>query len=560
MNGDGFDDVIVGETDGFGSSTGLTSSYIVFGEATASVTRVGTSGNDRLFGGDFDDSLDGGAGADAMHGGLGNDFFIVDNAGDAAVEVADAGTDTVLSSISYRLAANVENLTLSGAANIDATGNELNNTILGGAGDNRLDGQAGADTMHGGFGNDVFIVDNAGDAAVEVADAGIDTVLSFHLLRASRQCREPDARRLRQYRRYRQRVNNTILGGAGDNRLDGRAGADTMHGGLGNDLFIVDNAGDTTVEVADAGIDTVVSSISYRLALNVENLTLAGAANIDATGNELNNTILGGAGDNRLDGQAGADAMHGGFGNDVFIVDNAGDAALEVADAGVDTVVSSVSFMIAANVENFTLSGAANIDATGNELNNTILGGAGDNRLDGQGGADAMHGGLGNDFFIVDNAGDAAVEVADAGIDTVLSSISYRLAANVENLTLTGSANIDATGNSSANVLKGNTGRNRLSGGDGEDVLNGGDGNDRLNGGAAEDVFVFGDNDGRDRITDFHNGSDTIDLTAVDEVTRFRDLEITDTDSGVLIDYGNGTIQLDDVTSASIGRGDFIFA
>ena len=189
--------------------------------------------------------------------------------------------------------------------------------------------------------------------------------------------------------------------------------------------------------------------------------------------------------------------------------------------------------MITANVENLTLAGAANIDATGNDLNNTILGGAGDNRLDGQGGADAMHGGLGNDFFVVDNAGDAAIEVADAGIDTVLSSISYRLVANVENLTLTGSANIDATGNSSANVLKGNTGRNRLSGVDGEDVLNGGDGNDRLNGGAAEDVFVFGDNDGRDRITDFHNGSDTIDLTAVDEVTRFRDLEITDTDSGV---------------------------
>ena len=100
-----------------------------------------------------------------------------------------------------------------------------------------------------------------------------------------------------------------------------------------------------------------------------------------------------------------------------------------------------------------------------------------------------------------------------------------------------------------------------LNGGDGEDVLNGGDGNDTLIGGADADVFVFGDNDGADLVTDFENGSDTIDLTAVDDVSRFRDLDITDTGGGVLIDYGNGTIELDDVASAaSIGRGDFIFA
>ena len=208
----------------------------------------------------------------------------------------------------------------------------------------------------------------------------------------------------------------------------------------------------------------MLSSISYRLAANIENLTLSGAANIDATGNELNNTILGGAGDNRLDGQAGADAMHGGFGNDVFIVDNAGDATVEVADAGIDTVLSSISYALDANVENLTLAGSANIDATGNDVNNTILGGAGDNRLDGRAGADTMHGGLGNDLFIVDDAGDTTVEVADAGVDTVVSSISYRLALNVENLTLAGAANIDAIGNELNNTILGGVGDNRLDG------------------------------------------------------------------------------------------------
>ena len=349
MNGDGFDDVIVGETDGFGSSTGLTSSYIIFGEATASVTRVGTSGTIACSAEISTTASMAVPAPTRCMAASGNDLFIVDNAGDAAVEVADAGTDTVLSSISYRLAANVENLTLSGAANIDATGNELNNTILGGAGDNRLDGQAGADAMHGGFGNDFFIVDNAGDAAVEVADAGTDTVLSSISYALAANIENLTLSGSANIDATGNDLNNTILGGAGDNRLDGQAGADAMHGGFGNDVFIVDNAGDATVEIADAGIDTVQASISYALAVNVENLTLAGSANIDATGNDVNNTILGGAGDNRLDGRAGADTMHGGLGNDLFIVDDAGDTTVEVADAGVDTVVSSISYALVVN-------------------------------------------------------------------------------------------------------------------------------------------------------------------------------------------------------------------
>ena len=104
--------------------------------------------------------------------------------------------------------------------------------------------------------------------------------------------------------------------------------------------------------------------------------------------------------------------------------------------------------------------------------------------------------------------------------------------------TLTGIENL--TGGSGGDTLTGDAAAN---------VLDGGDGDDTLTGGADADVFVFADDDGADFVTDFENGSDTIDLSAVDDVSRFRDLDITDTGSSVLIDYGSGTIELDDVAT-----------
>ena len=129
---------------------------------------------------------------------------------------------------------------------------------------------------------------------------------------------------------------------------------------------------------------------------------------------------------------------------------------------------------------------------TGNSAANTLIGGAGNDILDGGAKGDTMLGGAGNDIYTVDNAADVVTELGGEGIDGVSSSITYTLGANVENLTLTGSALINATGNTSDNILAGNSANNTLTGGAGNDTLDGGAGADTLVGGTGSDTYVLG--------------------------------------------------------------------
>jgi len=295
-------------------------------------------------------------------------------------------------------------------------------------------------------------------------------------------------------------LDNTLTGNSGNNILDGRAGADTMIGGLGNDTYLVDNSGDIVTERPNEGLDTVNASVTHVLSANVENLTLIGTGAINGTGNALANTLIGNAANNVLNGAAGADRMSGGGGNDTYFVDDAGDVIMEWSGNGTDSVFASVSHALASNVENLTLTGSANVNATGNWAANIITGNTGNNVLDGGTDADRLAGGGGNDTYYVDNAGDAVVENADEGTDSVYSSVSLTLAAYVENLTLTGIWSLNATGNSLANVLTGNTGANILNGLGGADTMAGGTGNDTYYVDDAGDVVNDWSNAGTDTV------------------------------------------------------------
>ena len=309
-----------------------------------------------------------------------------------------------------------------------------------------------------------------------------------------------------------------IYGFGGNDAIDGGAGDDIMIGGAGNDTYTVSSPNDRVVEIADEGDDLVNSSVSYVLPGNVERLTLSGTATIDGTGNDLDNiltgnskanTLVGLEGNDTLDGKGGADTMLGGLGDDTYVVDSAGDVVTELIGEGIDTVRSSVAYVLGQNVENLVLTGSSGISGTGNALDNTITGNSGANTLrghegndyiNGGSGNDTMIGGAGDDTYIVGSTGDVVTELANEGQDSVHSSVTYTLSANVENLTLTGTGAINGTGNGADNVLIGNSGKNTLSGLAGDDWLEGKGGVDTLTGGAGNDIYVMARSYGADTV------------------------------------------------------------
>lgn len=242
---------------------------------------------------------------------------------------------------------------------------------------------------------------------------------------------------------------NNLDGRAGNDVLRGWSGADTMIGGPGNDTMYVENTRDTVIEKTNEGSDTVSSSITYTLPINVEKLILTGATAINGIGNNLANVLTGNSAANQLNGQAGNDTLDGGAGNDT---------------------------------------------------------------LTGWSGADTMKGGLGNDLYYVENVGDVVTEILSQGIDTVSSRLTYTLPANVENLTLTATDVINGTGNELANVITGSSAANQLNGGAGNDTLDGGLGANRLTGGTGNDVFKFTSMGPVDVIVDYNVANDTIQL------------------------------------------------
>lgn len=342
-------------------------------------------------------------------------------------------------------------------------------------------------------------------------------------------------------------LNDTILGLAGNDTIDGGGGTDRMEGGAGNDTYTVDrfvddgrdSNDDLIVELAGGGTDRVNALVDYRLAAEVENLTLLGAAAV-GIGNALANQLIGNAVANQLWGLDGNDTILGDAGND-FIDGGAGD----------DTLVGG--------------DGADN-----------IVGGDGIDRLDGGIGADRLEGGAGSDVYIIDTFSDdgnsanddVAVEAAGGGTDAATASVSYVLAAEIENLTLSGTSAINGTGNLLTNTITGNAAANVLSGLDGNDTINGAGGNDTLDGGNGSDTLDGGVGDDQlfgGAASDTLKGSAGIDLlvggagkdtlTGGADADTFRFLwadTTLNTNLDRITDFVSGTdkIDLDPVTMA----------
>ena len=262
-------------------------------------------------------------------------------------------------------------------------------------------------------------------------------------------------------------------------------------------------------------------------------LSATGTTSISLTGNAFAQQIEGNAGTNTLDGGGGADTMVGFAGSDTYKVDNAGDVIVEAAGEGSDSVLSTVSYTLAAgqSIETFSAADAAAttaINLSGNELAQRINGNAGDNILDGGAGNDTLYGLGGNDTYRVDAAGDEVNESAGQGFDTVIASASYVLKFGSEvELVKTSNAlattAIDLTGNSTAQRIEGNAGVNILTGASGADTLFGGGASDTLDlgSGTDKDVVLYtsvGESTGaaRDVVLNLDlNGEDRIDLASI---------------------------------------------
>ncbi len=487
---------------------------------------TGNSGANNLVGGVGNDTLEGKGGDDTLTGGSGNDVYIISNQA-GIVEAENSiinGNDTVLSSVSYTLPANVENLTLTGSGLIDGTGNALNNNLVGNGrnniltgdeGSDTLDGGAGNDTLRGGLGDDYYVIAQLGDKIEgETSVGGIDTVVSslnyrlganLENLVLTRNALQGTGNTLNN-KIVGNNLGNTLNGGNGSDTLDGGAGDDTLIGGNADDFYLVDSANDVITETATGGnLDVVQASVNYTLGANLEKLILApGTDNLEGFGNTLKNILVGNDGNNFLDGGTGGDTMEGGKGNDTYLINEVSDIVTEKTGEGIDTVETEINnYTLPLNVDNLNLAekdtilvGTGNTLPNvliGNSYNNTLNGNTGNDTLDGGVGNDTLNGGTGNDIYYVDSVGDVITgEGTDVSPDLVISSVTYTLPLNVEHLNLVGSLNLSGTGNDSNNNIIGNTGNNTLNGGIGNDSLTGGAGNDSLIGGTGDDTLDGG--------------------------------------------------------------------
>ena len=353
--------------DGAVAGTGNGSDNVLAGNAADNILS-GLGGNDTLYGDAGNDTLYGGQGLDRLYGGQGDDQLFGEDGDDTLY--GDDGNDIL-------------------------RGGSGNDVLSGGAGDDTLDGGTGLDRMSGGDGDDVYYVDNAGDIVTEYHNGGLggyDKVFSTVSYTLSDSVE--DLTLLGGATNGTGNASNNVLTGNDlNNTLSGMDGNDVIYGGGGNDTLYGGDGWDRLY--GGSGNDTLYGGDTYD--------TLSGDDGDDKLyGENGDDWLMGGAGNDVLDGGTGADRMEGGDGNDVYYVDNAGDAVTEyvsLGQGGRDRVVASIDYALGQNVEDLTLIGTA-IRATGNALDNVIIGNQMANVINGQSGNDRLTGGGGADLFI----------------------------------------------------------------------------------------------------------------------------------------------------------------
>jgi len=447
VNGDGFADLIVGAhgADPNGSYSGA--SYVVFGKAGGfgrdiSLSSLNGSNGFKLSGVAADDRS---GRSVASAGDVNGDGFA-----DLIVGASGAGVTNGASYVVFGkaggFAANIDMASLDGAAGfqlIGAPNDGSGSSVASGDvnGDGFADLIVGAERMRpfsisqqvgGGyvvFGTapDTAVLRSGSDGSQAIRGGAFNDILAG--------LGGDDGL-------YGNGGNDTLIGGDGGDVLNGGAGDDVMVGGAGDDTYQVDSSGDAVFESANEGTDTVLTTVSHRLAVNAENLiadsdtglilrgnSLAnsitgGGGNDTLAGGSRNDTLKGGDGNDTLNGGGGADAMDGGDGNDRYFIDNVGDTVTD--SSGIDTVFTTIDHSLGANFERLFARSDAGLILNGNAVDNMIVGRGGNDTITGGAGRDVMTGGAGGDTFVfralsdsVTGGGRDVIKDFVTGLDTI---------------------------------------------------------------------------------------------------------------------------------------------
>lgn len=366
--------------------------------------------------------------------------------------------------------------------------------------------------------------------------------------------------------------------------INSRTGEGTIHGGsfAHDHASLLHGVDEVRGSSGNDSLSVTAGTAGFTFAGNGGDDTLQGGIGNDVlNGGSGDDSLIGGAGNDQLNGGIGTDAMAGGAGNDIYYISVASDVIQELSGGGVDQARTTVSYILATQVENALAIGSASINLTGNALeniltgngadnalkgglgNDKLYGGAGNDILNGGLGIDTMSGGDGNDLYYVNDILDRVID--SLGFDHARSSVTYTLTSGIEVGSIIGTDAVGMNGNALANRLTGNAAGNRLNGSLGDDTLTGGGGNDTLFGGAGSDVLVFKAGDGQDRVIDFvafGTGSDRLDFHGHAQIVNFADLSanhMVQSGSNVVISSGTDRITLIGVNLTDLDAGDFLF-